>query len=229
MFEEGQKDKLTNQKLKTITLKKPVTSPLENFRPKPKLRPNFQETEEDNRFLDGFVGSKKQKFEGFLTYRKRLSRLAIVQGFYFYEQFKQFNEFECSFAEEVNEVYRIIIYFYKRMFFQQKYGTNKKNKKLDERFVRSMISNFISHSARVDDYIKKRLGKKWRISKLTTVVRCGFRAAICEALFGKKISHKIISSEYTTLIALSIFEEKEIAFFNATLDSILKEIKKEHA
>lgn len=173
--------------------------------------------------------SKKQKFEAFLSYRKYLSRLALAQGLQFYETFKIINPEKLTIEEEINEIYRVIIYFYKKIFFPNKYGENKKNKKLEERFVRYSIGNYLKNKETVDTYIKNNISKKWHINRLNSVIRSVLRAAICEVLFAKKLSHKIIISEYTDIIAMSVSTKKEIDFFNAVLDSILKQINKDYA
>ncbi len=205
---------------KTITLKKPINPQTKIFAKNENTQISSEEGE--------MQASKKQKFESFLTYRKRLSRLAIVQGLYFYEQFSVFSKVPFTDEEKANEVYRTIIYFYKRMFFYEKYGTNKKNKKLEERFVRGIITYYVLNSEKIDNYIKKYLSKKWRISRLNSILRAGLRGAICEALFSHKKQFKLIICEYTDLVATTFLEEKEIAFFNAILDNIIKEIKENY-
>lgn len=224
MFEDdleaknGQTVNQTNDQIrnfKTITLKNPIS---------PLTVKDFQNNKEEA--FNGYE-TKKQKFENFLTYRKRLSRLSLSQGLYFHEQFKKMNDETLSLEEEVNEIYRVIIYFYKKMFFIEKYGDNKKNKKLDEKFLRNGIKNYIIAKEKIDSYIKQNIKKSWCIGKLNCVIRASLRSAICEALFAKNPNFKIIVSEYTTLVSGSVFNEKEIAFFNAVLDNTLKQIKLE--
>lgn len=168
--------------------------------------------------------TQKQKFENFLTYRKRLSRLASVQGIHFYEQFKLFNEEDFTVEGEINEVYRVIIFFYKKYFFPEKYGDSKKTKRLDEKFVRTILGKTITNIDLIDSYIKKRLKKGWNIKRLNSVVRAGLRVAVSEILFTGKPNLKIIASEYTDIISFSIVDLKEVAFFNAVLDNIIKDI-----
>ncbi len=210
--------------LKTLTIKKKVNIEEKIYDKEGYIKP--KEVSKSIQ-LEGMAG-KKQKFEFFLTQRKRFSRLAGMQGLYFYEQFAKFNNIPYTFEEEVNEVYRTIIYFYKRFFFHEKYGTNKKNKKLEEKFVRKSILYYISNKEKVDGYIKKYLAKNWRISRLSAPVRAGLRCAIVESIISSKKQFKLIVSEYTDLIANTITEQKEIAFFNAILDNIIKEIKQDY-
>ena len=202
----------------TLSLKNPSTRHLQLLS-NPKLNNNTEAPEE----------SKKQKFESFLTYRKRLSRLALVQGIYFHEQFMQFTTIDLTNEEKVNEAYRTVIYFYKRMLFNGKYGTNKKNKKLEEKLVRSTIHQYITNAEMVDGLITKFLTKRWKLKMLNSVVRAGLRGAICEALFSSKKQYKLITAEYTTLMATLCTEEKEVDFFNAILDNIIKDIQKRYA
>lgn len=223
MFKDGSKD----QKSKVISLKNPVKSPLGFLA---KISPSSTAIGSKD-VLGNSSGSlqltQKQKFENFLTYKKRLSRLAIMQGLHYYEVFLKFKENQFSLDEEVNEIYRTIVYFYKRMLFSGKYGENKKNKKLDEKFVRMSIMNAICYKGEIDAYIKKHLKKSFTLYRLNSTVRAGLRAAIYEVLYSKKPNYKIIVSEYTGLVANSISQEKEVAFFNAILDKIAKEKQNE--
>ncbi len=173
--------------------------------------------------------NKKERFENFLTQRKRLSRLAITQGIFFCEQLLSFNNQDFTLDETINEVYRVVIYFYKRMFFHNKYGDNAKNKKLEERFIRNVIKYYIVNAQEVDLLITKYLAKKWRLNRLNSVIRAGLRGAISEVLHAKKRQYKIIISEYTSLISTSIVLEKEVDFFNAILDNIMKEVQHKDA
>jgi transcription termination factor NusB len=233
MFENEPKER-TVTNLKTIVLKKPAPPILEEFQNRKfdtekningNVNHNVNSSREDEFFENSLT--KKQKFENFLTYRKRLSRLSLSQAHYFHENFLKFNEETLNPEEEWNEIYRVIIFFYKKMFFIDKYGDNKKNKKLDEKFLRNGIKSYLSSREKVDGYISRNIKKNWCISKLNSVIRSSLRSAICEALFVKNPNFKIILSEYTGLVAASVVDEKEVAFFNAVLDNIIKEIKTE--
>ena len=233
MFKDEPKER-TVTNLKTIVLKRPAPAILEElqnrkFDTEKNINGNVSNNTNGNREDDFFENTltKKQKFENFLTYRKRLSRLSLSQALYFHENFQKFNEETLNPEEEWNEVYRVIIFFYKKMFFIEKYGDNKKNKKLDEKFLRNGIKSYLSSKEKVDGYIIRNIKKTWRISRLNAVIRSSLRAAICEALFVKNPNFKIILSEYTGLVAASVVDEKEVAFFNAVLDNIIKEIKTE--
>ena len=175
------------------------------------------------------VKTPKQRFEAFLTYKKRLSRLAIVQSLYFYDQYLASNKDKHIKDKNLfNECYRTIIFFYKRFFFPKRYGENVKNKKLEEGFIQQIIYNFISEQVKIDNIITKYLSKKWRISKLNSIIRAGLRAAVCEAFTNKKCKNNILISEYTNLISDCVISEKEVDFFNAILENILKDIKQKY-
>ena len=220
--ENSGNSKMEDLKSRTIHLKIDTKPALE------RLRKGFNVSSEVSNNV-GDVSSKKQKFEAFLSYRKYLSRLALSQALQFHETFKILNPEDLSFEEEVNEIYRVIIYFYKKIFLLNKYGDNKKNKKLEERFVRLNIINFLKNKELVDSYIKNNINKKWCLSKLNSVIRSSLRAAICEAVYSKKVSHKIIVNEYTDIVANSVATKKEVDFFNAVLDSIIKQINIDYA
>ena len=219
MFDKENSDtsKIEDLKSRTIHLKTDTKPALE------RLKKGFNASYEVSNNA-GDASLKKQKFEAFLSYRKYLSRLALSQGLQFYETFKILNPEDLSFEEEVNEVYRVIIYFYKKIFFPNKYGDNKKNKKLEERFIRFSIMHFLKNKELIDSYIKNNINKKWCLNKLNSVIRSSLRAAICEAIYAKKISHKIIVNEYTDIVANSVATKKEVDFFNAVLDNIMKQI-----
>lgn len=222
MFGNGNNNSSGNiRRSNTINFDKEIKSPIDAL----KFRNNKPRTS----FGTEETALKRQKFEAFLSYRKYLSRLALAQSLQFYETFKVMNPNEMSIEEEVNEVYRVIIFFYKKVFFPNRYGENKKNKKLEEKFVRLSILNYLKNKDIVDSYIKSNINKKWCLSKLNSVIRASLRSAICEALYSRKVGHKIIVNEYTDIIANSVSTKKEIDFFNAVLDSILKQISIDYA
>lgn len=204
-----------NSNSPTLTLKNPNTANLKLL--KTKLQEESEGIEQPT--------SKKQKFEFFLTYRKRLSRLAIVQSIFFYEQFTKFSKANFTQEEKANEAYRTIIYFYKRLFFYSNYGTNKKNKKLEERFVRKIITQYVLNSTLIDNQISKFLNKNWKLKYLNSILRATLRSAVCEALFSPKKQYTLLISEYTNLIATELSNKKEVDFCNAILDNIMKDIK----
>ena len=204
MVQNEMQKNLSNQ---TITLKKPV-------------KINFHDSQEEG------LATKKEKFESFLTHRRRLTRLALSQALYFYEQFSLFNEIKLdTIEEEMNEIYRVIIYFYKKMFFRDRYGDNKKNKKLEEKFIKQKLFYFLKNKQQIDKILINNIKKPWCLNKINFVIKATARACISEALSAKEFNFKIFASEYTGIVSQSASEEKEIAFFNGLIENCLKEIK----
>ncbi len=170
---------------------------------------------------------KKDVFERFLTYRRRIARMCIVQGMYLYE-IKQKNKnittklTKKEIESEVNLVYQNVLYFYKNVFLlKREYGSTKKNKKIDEKYFFDTLMLTVKELKHIDDIISKYLNEKWTIDKLDTVIKSILRSAVCEILYEKKIEIAILTSEYTT-IASHFFNGKEIGFVNGILDKIGK-------
>ena len=176
---------------------------------------------------------KQEVFDKFLTYRRRMARLAAVQALYLYDfelKKKQIlsttNIFGINDDLNVSKIYNDVIYFYKNIFFTpQEYGWTKKNKKLDETFMMDLFSKAINSISEIDGFIQEHLNGNWTTEKLDYVLRAIIRCAIAEILLGDSIEKPILCSEYTNL-AGNFFGTKEVGFINGIVDKLYTSVLK---
>ena len=175
---------------------------------------------------------KQEFFDKFLTYRRRMARLAAVQALYLYDFRikKQNNEqvdiFGTNKAIDPVELCQDIIYFYSNVFFTpQEYGWTKKTKKLDETFMFELVSTAIGSIENIDAFIQQHLSGNWTTEKLDYILRAIIRCAIAEILIGIKIEKAVLCSEYTNL-AGNFFSSKEIGFVNGIVDKLYTSVTK---
>jgi transcription antitermination factor NusB len=173
-------------------------------------------------------------FDRFLTYRRRMARLASVQALYLYDldskikklaENSLFKDKQDSKIKTPMILCQEVVYFYKNLFFTpQEYGWNRKNKKVDELFMFEIVTSSINNIKKIDEVVSKHLNNKWTISKLDTVLRAILRSAIGEILLNQKTENAILASEYTN-IASNFFQSKTVGFCNGVIDAICKEYK----
>ena len=170
---------------------------------------------------------KKNLFERFLTYRRRMARICSVQALYLYE-IRQKNEPKQKLGRkelesEITTVCKNILYCYKNVFFtKQEHGSDKKNKQIDEKYFFDITLLAAKDITRIDGIIEKYLNEKWTVARLDSVIRSILRCAVCEVLYEPKTEIAILTSEYTT-IASHFFNGKEIGFINGIVDKIGKD------
>ncbi len=175
-------------------------------------------------------------FDRFLTYRRRMARLVSVQVAYLYDInqkidyhrentiSKPLDSEEKKSQKTIITLCQEIVYFYKTSIFgRQEYGSNRKNKKIDEGFVFEMMTALFKNLDKIDTTIAKHIKANWSISKLDTIIRAILRCATSEAMFGHGKDLAILTSEYT-IIAANFYSGKEIGFINATLDAIFRDL-----
>ena len=177
---------------------------------------------------------KQEVFDRFLTYRRRMARLAAVQTLYLYD-FKTIkqnqdgvNIFGKNLSNDPLELCQNVIYFYRNIFFtQQEYGFTKKSKKLDENFMFELVNTAINSIKEIDNFIQCHLNGNWTTAKLDYILRAIIRCAIAELLLGIKIEKAVLCSEYTNL-AGNFFSSKEIGFINGIVDKLYGSVLKIH-
>ena len=177
--------------------------------------------------------NKKERFEQFLTYRKRLSRLALVQCCYLYEI--TFLTSDKNFTSEAtsshidkgiraDEIVKSVIFLYRNIFFYGRYGPINKKKKLEEKWLYDSLSDIIRFVNELDETIRHKLSKKWTVYKLDPTVRAILRSACYEMLYHPSVSKNIVVSEYVKLSTSFYDDAKIFGFINGLLDSIAKSI-----
>lgn len=112
-----------------------------------------------------------------------------------------------------------MVYFYKNIFYADRYGTTRKTQKLDEKFLHSVLQNTIESLPQIDLHVQRFLKHPWRIETLDGTIAAILRCGTYELMFNTKVDMKIITSEYTNLTH-AFFDGSEIGFVNAMLDKI---------
>ncbi|GEM_PF-2390276 len=193
--------------------------------------------------LQGIFGSvddpktKQIIFDRFLTYRRRMARLAAVQALYLHDlrlktkalaqSQNLFNDGGDKLKIDALSLCQEVVFFYRNVFFtSQEYGWTKKNKKIDENFMFEIVNTALSNLVEIDDYIAKHLNPNWTVEKLDTVLRSIIRCAIAEIFIGEPIEKAVLSSEYTNL-ASNFFDGKEIGFINGITDKLYDRVVKD--
>jgi len=177
--------------------------------------------------------NKKERFEQFLTYRKRLSRLALTQCCYLYEM--EFLTSENNFNDDsttlhidktinTDDVVRSVIFLYRNVFFYGRYGLINKKKKLEEKWIADCFADIVKYINELDDIIRQHLSSKWTIYKLDPIVRAVLRSALYEMKYTPTLTKKLIVSEYVKLTTAFYEDPKVFGFINGILDSISKDI-----
>ena len=173
---------------------------------------------------------KKKKFEMFVTYRKRLTRLAFVQALWNLEsnRLSATDKKLLKKNEEADIICNGTIFIYKTFFYAGKYGVTRKTKKLEERFLKGCIFGYMDAETEVDDYIKKFLKDRWTITRLDSVIRAILRCGVYEILYSIDTESKVLVSEYTGLVGTFFEGEAEVGFINAMLDKVQKLVRKDN-
>jgi transcription antitermination factor NusB len=195
---------------------------------------NFNATNKKNVF-DFNSLNKKERFEQFLTYQKRLTRLALCQAYcsyeFNYEELDDEQNFDLSETgkilkdpRDIQRTVKSIIYVYKNLFFVGRYGPIERKKKLDEKWLYDSFNGILQNRSDLDQRIIQSLNKKWKINDLYPIIRTIFRCAVYEMMFTPSTSKKIIISEYVKLCGAFFDDAKTIGFVNGVLDNISKKI-----
>lgn len=203
-----------------------------NYKFNKKDNNDISDTDEIDDMLSAENLDKQEFFDRFLTYRRRMARLAAVQALYLYDfRVKSQSDvnvdiFGTNKAVDSTELCQDIIYFYRNVFFtQQEYGWTKKTKKIDESFMFELVDTSVHSIENIDDFIQQHLSGNWTVDKLDYILRAIIRCAIAEILVGIKIEKAVLCSEYTNL-AGNFFSSKEIGFVNGIVDKLYTTVTK---
>lgn len=166
----------------------------------------------------------RSRFETFITNRKRVTRLAFVQSIFLYSTMLESGETEGKTPQAIGRnILATIVYFYKTVFYADRYGDTRKTQKLDEKFLHSVIQNTIETIPAIDATIQRFLKHPWKMNTLDGTIAAILRCGTYELMFNSKVEAKIIMSEYTNLTH-AFFDGPEIGFINAILDKISQNI-----
>jgi N utilization substance protein B len=162
----------------------------------------------------------RARFETFITNRKRVTRLAFVQGIAMYQSLHTLGDTNGKSIQMLaRHILVTMVYFYKNIFYAERYGTTRKTQKLDEKFLHSVLQNTIESLPQIDLNIQKFLKHPWKIETLDSTIAALLRCGTYELMFNPKVDMKIVTSEYTNLTH-AFFDGPEIGFVNAMLDKI---------
>ena len=87
------------------------------------------------------------------------------------------------------------------------------------KLAKEIYSGVFFNIKKIDELLKRSLFIKNKLDSMDILLKCIFRSAIFELRIDKKISKKIIISEYL-LITKRFFGEKECALINGVLDNL---------
>ena len=162
----------------------------------------------------------RSRFETFITNRKRVTRLAFVQSIFLYNSMLISGETEGKTPQAIGRnILATIVYFYKTVFYADRYGDTRKTQKLDEKFLHSVIQNTIESMPAIDATVQGFLKYPWKMETLDGTIAAILRCGTYELMFNGKVEPKIVMSEYTNLTH-AFFDGPEIGFINALLDKI---------
>ena len=135
---------------------------------------------------------------------KSIQRQLVVQAFY--ESSINVNRKDISVIEILNDII---------------FNSEFKNKlsRSDLKLAIHIYDGVYGNLEKIDKLLKNTLSKKNKFNSMDTLLKCIFRSAIFELIFDKKISKKIIISEYL-LITKRFFGDKECALINGVLDNV---------
>jgi len=177
------------------------------------------------------LDDKKDSFEKFLTYRRRMARMCAVQALYLHDINSKVDVIDAMsndlFGTDTDTNIMMlcynVLYFYRNIFFiHDEYGSNRRNKRIDEKYMKEIVVITLQHINRIDELISIYLNDRWTIDRLDAVVRAILRCGVSEVLFNDKVDRPILTSEYTN-IAGNFFSFKETGFVNGIIDRINKE------
>ncbi len=94
----------------------------------------------------------------------------------------------------------------------------------DEGFFADLVRGVVSHQAKVDAAIVRRLADGWRLERLDATVRAILRAGVFELSQRSDVPTEVVIDEYVE-IAKSFFEGTEPGFVNGALDAVARDVR----
>ena len=91
-------------------------------------------------------------------------------------------------------------------------------------FYYSLMNVIVNNISNIDENIKLRLSKKWKLHRLPELVLAILRVAIAEILYKKILIIAVIINDYL-IITKSLNHYDELSFINSVLDKVAKNKK----
>lgn len=178
-------------------------------------------------------GANREIFERFLTYRRRMARMGAVQVLYLRDILHKVHEehgfsrglFGTEAHQDIDHLCCDIQYFYSNILLPHKPSIStepKDEQRIDEKYLRDIITATIKNLKRIDETISRYLKKNWTIDGLDCVIRAILRCGVAEVLFNVKTDIPILTCEYTNITSL-FFGDRETGFVNGIVDRVSKE------
>lgn len=96
----------------------------------------------------------------------------------------------------------------------------------DDAFFEDLIRGVVRLQNKLDPFISRKLAKGWTLARIDATARAILRAGLFELTERADIPAKVIIDEYVEL-AKSFFDDGEVNFINAVLDSAAHDLRKD--
>lgn len=94
----------------------------------------------------------------------------------------------------------------------------------DEAFFAEIVRGVVTHQARIDAAITRRLAANWRLDRLDATLRAALRAGCYELLDQPKVPTEVVIDEYVEL-AKAFFDPTDAGFVNGALDGLARDLR----
>lgn len=94
----------------------------------------------------------------------------------------------------------------------------------DPDLFKAIVSGVVEKQALIDEAIKARLAKGWRLERIDSTSRAVLRCATQELATRADLSNAIIIEEYVG-IAHAFFDDQQPKFINGLLDKVAKDVR----
>jgi N utilization substance protein B len=94
--------------------------------------------------------------------------------------------------------------------------------KADEEFFADLVRGVVAEQTPIDNAVRRRLAKDWRLERIDSTVRAVLRAGAYELMRRPDVPAEVAIDEYVE-IAKSFFDGPEAGFVNAALDGVARD------
>jgi transcription antitermination protein NusB len=114
-----------------------------------------------------------------------------------------------------------------REFGDHRFGREIEGHRLadaDEAFFGEIVRGVVADQGPIDAAIRKRLSANWRLERVDSTVRALLRCGAWELRTREDVPTEVVIDEYVEL-AKAFVDGKEVAFVNAALDGVAREVR----
>lgn len=94
----------------------------------------------------------------------------------------------------------------------------------DIELFESLVSGTVKATAQLDQQIAPALSDKWRLDRIDATLRAILRCGVFEMTHAGETPARVLLDAYVDLAA-AFFDDKEVAFINAVLDRLTRDIR----